>query len=289
MKFSEDSGGVHAWVVAGAESVSRPRTLSTGALPQREQIIIKYEAALHGVPGQRIWASSVREGLFFHAPTMYYSRQAIVSLNAAWLVIKSVLGVALPGELLLGGPWPRPYGWIFSGHDVFERRWPRPGPALHQVQVLPRTLVIGLGTEVRHVDHQRIALPATARVAVPLAYLCWQVRAPVHDDVALPPLPLPDVVIDRDTAWRLHDPAEATVVGSEFRKPAGQAALRQRTVLRTIVAIHAGGVVPQGPFGAPRRRRGIVFQPLQAASSFLQVSVDSNNARRNSRSAAAIF
>src|SRR5215470_16283977 len=76
---------------------------------------------------------------------------------------------------------------------------------------------IGLGTEVRHVDHQRIALPATARVAVPLAYLCWQVRAPVHDDVALPPLPLTDVVIDRHTAWRLHDPAEATVVGSEFR------------------------------------------------------------------------
>ena len=91
---------------------------------------------------------------------------------------------------------------------------------------LPRTLVIGLGTEIRHVDHERSALPAAARVAVPLAYVGRKVRAPVHDDVTLPPLPLTDVVEDRDAARRLHDAAEAAVVGSKFGKPAGQAALR---------------------------------------------------------------
>src|SRR5215475_2200832 len=127
---------------------------------------------------------------------MHDSRETIVSLNAAWLVIKSVIGVALPGELLLGGPRPRPHGRILSGHDVFERRRGGPCPTLHQVQILPRTLVIGLGTEVRHVDNERIALPAAARVAVPLAYVRRQVRAPVHDDVPLPPLPLTDVVED---------------------------------------------------------------------------------------------
>ena len=60
---------------------------------------------------------------------------------------------------------------------------------------------------------------------------------------ALPPLPLTHVVEDRDAARRLHDPAEAAGRASELGQPAGQAALRQRTVLRTIVAIHARGGV----------------------------------------------
>src|SRR5215470_13098573 len=190
---------------------------------------------------------------------MHDSRETIVSLNAARLVIQSVIGFALPGEPLPGGPRPRPHGRILSGHHIFERRRPGPCPTLHQVQVLARTLVIGLGTEVRHVDNERIALPAAARVAVPLAYVGRQVRAPAHDDVALPPLPLTDVVENRDAARRLHDAAEAAIVGSKFGKPAGQAALRQRAVLWTIVAIHAGGVVAQSNLGAPRRRCRIVL------------------------------
>src|SRR5436190_12581291 len=84
-------------------------------------------------------------------------------------------------------------------------------------------------------------------------------RALVHDDVTLPPLPLTHVVEDRDAAWRLHDPAEAAVVGSEFGQPAGQAALRQRTVLRTVVAIHARGGVAGLKFGKTRRARRVVF------------------------------
>src|SRR5215831_2064318 len=111
---------------------------------QREQIVLKYETTLHRVPGQRIRPSSLRKGSLFHPPAMHDSRETIVSLNAARLVEKSVLGVALSGELLLGGPRPSPNGRIFGGHHVFERRRPGPCPMLHQVQVLPRTLVIGL-------------------------------------------------------------------------------------------------------------------------------------------------
>ena len=176
---------------------------------------------------QRIGTSSLREGALFLAPAMDDSGETEVSLDAARLVVKPVVGVALPGELLLGGPRPRPHGRVFGGHHVFERRRPGPRPTLDEVQVLARALVIGLGTEVRHVDDERVALPVTARVAVPLADVRRQVRAPVHDDVALPPLALTDVVVDRDAARRLDDPAEAAVVGAEFGQPAGQAALRR--------------------------------------------------------------
>src|SRR5258708_12081740 len=140
---------------------------------------------------------------------MHDSRETTVSLNAARLVIKSVIGVALPGELLLASPRPRPRSRILSGHDVFERRRPGPCPTHHQVQVLPRTLVIGLGTEVRHVDHERIALPAAARVAIPLADVGRQVRAPVHHNASLPSLALTHVVGNRHAPRPLHDPPEA--------------------------------------------------------------------------------
>ena len=104
----------------------------------------------------------------------------------------------------------------------------------------------------------------TARVAVPLADVSGQVRASVHHDVALPALPLADVVVDRDAAGRLHDPAEAAVVGAELGQPAGQAAFREGTVLGTVVAVHARGVVAQRRLRAPRRRGRIVF-PASAA------------------------
>src|SRR5262245_8185719 len=82
-------------------------------------------------------------------------------------------------------------------------------------------------------------------------------RSSVHDDVALPPLSLPHVVEDRYAALCLHDPPEADV--SEFGQPTGQAALRQGGVLRTVVAIHARGVVARGKVRKSRRLRWIVF------------------------------
>src|SRR5260370_24729926 len=106
------------------------------------------------------------------------------------------------------------------------------------MQVLTGALVVGLRTEVRHIDHERVALPAAARVAIPLADVARQVWTSVHDDVALPALTLADVVKNRDAAGRLHDAAEAAGRGPQFRHSAGQAAIRQRAILPTIVPVH---------------------------------------------------
>src|ERR1700730_7541027 len=96
-----------------------------------------------------------------------------------------------------------------------------------------------------------------ARVAIPLADVSRQIGAPVHDDIPLPTLPLTHVIEHRDAAGRLDDPAEAPAeCGSKLGQPARQAALRQTAVLRTVIAIHAPGVVARRklrPFGPQRR------------------------------------
>src|SRR3984893_18599967 len=116
-----------------------------GALPQR--IVLKQKTTLYVVYGSRIGTTSLRKGEFFHAPAMQQPREAEVSFDAAGLVIKSVLLVALLGELFLDGPWPRPHGRIFDRDLVFERGRAGTRPALDQVLVLARSLEIGLRTE----------------------------------------------------------------------------------------------------------------------------------------------
>src|SRR5262245_46388881 len=111
--------------------------------------------------------------------------QAEVPFDAARLVIDSVLLVALPGELLLDGPWAGPDGRIFDRDLVREGLWPGARPTFNQVQVLARPLEIGLWTEVGDVHHQRVPLPMAARVAVPLTDAGRQMGAPVHDNIAL--------------------------------------------------------------------------------------------------------
>src|SRR6266853_6521842 len=187
----------------------------------------------------RVRASALCKGEVFHARSQQQRREGIVSFDATRLVIRFVFLVALFGELLFDGPWPRPHGGIFDRDDVLERGWPGPRPALDQVQVLTRTLRIGFPAEVRDVNHERIALPVATRVAKPLANAGRQVRTSVHDDVPLPPLPLTHVVEHRDAAGCLHNAAEAPAVrGSKFGQSAGQASVWQRAVLRTIMAIH---------------------------------------------------
>src|SRR5260370_37022066 len=83
-----------------------------GVLPQR--LVIKYETILHGVPGRRISTSSLRKGALFHASSVNYPRETVVSLDTTRLGIKSVVLVALPGELFLDGPRPRPPSGIFN-------------------------------------------------------------------------------------------------------------------------------------------------------------------------------
>src|SRR5258706_1245921 len=91
----------------------------------------------------------------------------------------------------------------------------------------------------------------TTRVAVPLADIGRQMRAPVHDDVALPSLPLTHVVEHRNAAWCLDDTPEADA--SKLRQPGGQAAVLQRAVLRTIESVHARGVVARRKLRESRR------------------------------------
>src|SRR5258706_4174419 len=103
-----------------------------------------------------------------------------------------------------------------------------------QVLAVPKDIVFR--TEVGHVDHKRVALPTATRGTEPLTDTGRQMGASVHDYVALPPLSLTHVVEDRDAARRLHDPAETAGGAAKHKRPAGQAALRPRTVLRTIAA-----------------------------------------------------
>src|SRR5215471_1051779 len=120
------------------------------------------------VPGCWIGTFSLRKRKLFRATAPQYPRQAIVSFDAARLVIKSVRLVTLPDELLLDRPRPRPHRRVFDGHLVFERGRSGPCPALDQVQALARPLKIGFRAEICHVNDERIVLPPAARVAVPL-------------------------------------------------------------------------------------------------------------------------
>ena len=114
------------------------------------------------------------------------------------------------------------------------------------------SLVIRFRTEVGHIDHERIALPMAARVAIPLMDVARQMWTSVHDDVALPALTLAHIVKNRDAAGRLHDAAKAACQGAEFRQSRGQATIRQRAILRTIVPVHPRGVVTGRSFRKPR-------------------------------------
>src|ERR1700739_1618395 len=127
------------------------------------------------------------------------------------------------------------------------------------MQVLAGALVVGLCTEVRHIDHERVALPVAPRVAVPLADVGRQVWTPVPDEVALPTLTVAHVVENREAAGRLHDPAEAAGRGAKFRESAGQAAIRQRAILRTIMPVHPRRVVAGRRLVEPWRGCRIIF------------------------------
>src|SRR5437016_4425007 len=192
---------------------------------------------------RRVRTSPFRIGELLGAPSPQQPRKAIVPFDAARLVIGSVFLVALPGELLLDGPRSRPHRRIFDRHGIFERGRAGPCPALNQMQVLARALIIRLRTEVCHVDHKRIALPMAARIAIPLADARGQVGASIHDNVALPALALAHVVEHRDAAGCLHDAAEAAGRRAKFGQPERQAAVRQRAVLRTVMAIDAYRIV----------------------------------------------
>src|SRR5260370_11887843 len=209
-----------------------------------ERILFKGHNTLHVVAGYRSRHPSFRKGGLFHAPSTQQPREAIVSLDAARLVINPVFLLVLFGEHLLDRPWPRPHHRIFDPHRVLERVGSGPRPPLDQMQVLTRALVIRLGTEIRHIDYQRIALPMAARIAIPLADAGGQVRTSGHDNVPLPPLALTHVVEHRDAARCLYNSTEAPAErGSKLGQSAGQAPAIRPVCSRTIIALDVRQVV----------------------------------------------
>jgi hypothetical protein len=180
----------------------------TGVIGPRRLIPLRgFTLSLSG--SCRVRASPLRNGALFHASSVQHTRKAVVSFDATGLVINPIFLIALPGEVLLDRPWPRPHGRVFDRDNVFERSWSGACPAFDHMQILARPVIIGLRAEVCHVDDERIALPMAARVAIPLADVERQMRASVHDDVSLPSLSLAHVVEHRDAVGGLDDPAEA--------------------------------------------------------------------------------
>src|SRR5262249_21852738 len=203
-----------------------------------QRVLLKLNP-LYTILGSGVGTPSLRKSELLDPPSMQQSREPKVSFDAARLGVNSVLLIALSGELLLGGPRPCPHSRVYGSDFVCERVRSRQRPTLDQVQVFTRPLEVGLRAEIRHVDDEGAALPVSARVAIPLTDAGRQVRAPTHDDVALPPLALADVVEDRDATRGLHDAAEAANTAAELRQPGGQATVGRRAILRTIMAIHA--------------------------------------------------
>src|ERR1700751_1937619 len=92
-----------------------------------------------------------------------------------------------------------------------------------------------------------------ARVAEPLPDVGRQVGPSVHEDVALPSLPLTHLIEDRDAARGLHDPAEPPGIAGKHRQSRAKAPLSIRTVLRTLGAVHAGRIIAKRRVVKPRR------------------------------------
>src|SRR5260370_41976630 len=67
---------------------------------------------------RRVRTSSLRKSELFRTRSPHQSRQAIVSFDAAGLVIKSVLLIALLGELLADSPGLSPHRRIFDRDSV---------------------------------------------------------------------------------------------------------------------------------------------------------------------------
>src|SRR5262249_55278930 len=106
-------------------------------------------------------------------------------------------------------------------------------------------------------DHRGLALPMARGMAVPLADIGRQMRATVHDDVALPSLSLTDVVVDGNAACRLDNAPKR--VAAKLGQPGGHAAHRRWDVLRIMMAVHASYVVTRRLFFEPGRARRIVL------------------------------
>src|SRR5439155_23644150 len=117
------------------------------------------------------------------------------------------------------------------------------------------------GTEARHVDTQRVALPSTPRIAPPLMQVRGEMRAVRQRDDTLPGLSLPGVVEDRHAAPRLHDLREEAGAAAEVRQTHGHTPLAHAAVFRTVGPIEVPGGIMRRSLQASRRWRPIGRAP----------------------------
>src|SRR4051794_39181993 len=93
-------------------------------------------------------------------------------------------------------------------------------------------------------------------------------RASIHDDVALPSLPLARVVKHRDAARRLNNPGVTAHHRPKVRQDGGHTPVPQASVLDIDVAIQSSHVVARRELLPPWRRLGVVL-PAGARRSVL--------------------
>src|ERR1700739_1498171 len=100
------AAGIATVIIEGANR-ARLMVSSYLYLALLQRILFHAHKIRGGVFCCRVRTASLRKGAIFHARSQQQGWEGIVSFDAARLVIRFVLLVALFGELLFGGPGPR--------------------------------------------------------------------------------------------------------------------------------------------------------------------------------------
>src|SRR5262245_56109457 len=98
------------------------------------------------------------------------------------------------------------------------------------MEILAGAPVLGFGSEIRHVDDQRVAFPPASRIAPPLAQLGRRMWCRRDRDHTLVTLSLEEVIVECHGRRRLDDPA----VPTEFGQTATKTPFVAATILGTV-------------------------------------------------------
>ena len=92
-------------------------------------------------------------GLLIDSCPFQQGRKAVIAFVAPWLIVDTILLVALLLKFLLHGPRLNPDTWVFNGDLVSQRVRTCSRPAFHQMQVFTRSPEILFRAEIGDVDH----------------------------------------------------------------------------------------------------------------------------------------
>src|SRR5437016_886367 len=205
------------------------------------------------VLGGRIRTATLGESFLCSARVREHANQSVIALVTPSL-IDLILLIAVSPQLLDGCPGSRPRRRILHRHLERERIRIDTSVAFDQMQVLSGSLEVRLLREIGDVHDQRIPLPPAKRISVPLADVVGQMRTVRDRDDPTEPLPLADIIVNRHSSRRLHNPrhtAEAPGL-EQHRQAVSETALWSTTVLWAVGAIDAVQVVVRRALGSPR-------------------------------------